>query len=173
MKKKVSKKKVTKRSNPVKLPGSDKSRDQAVRMTKAVLKYAKGWTPTEAAEELGCNMNDVRNMRMGNNVSLPILVKLINKGHFTPESLLSGKGLERGGVAHARTSQVRIDSFIRKLARVTPGKEMAKLTGFSVTGAYGLRDYGDKRAHVTLYPVLELIRSGYSIDEVILGIKPE
>lgn len=148
--------------------GSAKARKQVKQITKRVLSHVKKLTPTEAAPILGLSVDDVRNMRQGNKFSVPMLFKMVVKGRFDPNSIIDGpelKKLHRARKIRGAT-RVNLDARIHALAWDHPGKELAKMTGLSVTGAYGLRY---STSHVTLYTVLGLIHAGYSIDAMVLG----
>ena len=149
--------------------GSPKSRRTVKAATKRALKAVKRLTPTDAALVLGVSVNDVRNMRQGNNLSIPILLKMVRKGGYTPSSILFGPDLEMfNGTKSRRGAQQRlVNGRIRKLARQRPGKEIAKLTGLSVTGAYGLRY--NAGANVTLYTIMGFHHAGHDIDSMIFG----
>ncbi len=149
--------------------GSAKARTQVKAITKRVLDTCKHLTPTEAAPMMGVGVDDMRNMRQGNKVSVAILMKLVRVGRFDPKSIIEGPKLRKMSAKRSADGarQLRLDGRIRKLAWLKPGKEIAKLTGLSVTGSYGLR-YA-KGAHVTLYTVLGFLNAGHSIDEIILG----
>lgn len=149
--------------------GSAKARKQVKQITRRVLEFVKDATPTEAAPMLGVSVDDMRNMRQGNKLSVAILLKMVRVGRFNPKSIIEGPKLRKmpPKTSTRGTHQTQLDGRIRKLAWLKPGKEIAKLTGLSVTGAYGLR-YA-KGAHVTLYTVLGFLNSGHSIDEIILG----
>lgn len=118
---------------------------------------------------LGVSVDDMRNMRQGNKLSVPILLKMVRVGRFDPKSIIEGPKLRKLNAKRSvRGAQQRLlDGRIRKLAWTRPGKEWAKLTGLSVTGAYGLRYASD--AHVTLYTVLGFLDAGHTIDELIFG----
>lgn len=150
--------------------GSAKARKQVLQITKRVLAFvpAREYTPTEAAPILGVDVDDMRNMRQGNNLSVPILFKMVVDGRFDPTSILEGPKLKKMHRARKTrgATQNNLDYLIHKLAWDYPGKELAKMTGLSVTGAYGLRY---SAAHVTLYTVLGFIHSGASIDKLVFG----
>jgi len=148
--------------------GSAKARKQVRQITRRVLAHVKNRTPAEAAITLGLDVDDVRNMKQGNKFSVPMLFKMVVKGRFDPTSILEGpelKKLHRARKTH-RLKQVCLDARIHALAWDYPGKELAKMTGLSVTGAYGLR-YSD--SHVTLYTVLGFIHSGASVEKLVFG----
>ena len=67
-----------------------------------------------------------------------------------------------------KVQQRYLDGRVRKLAWTYPGKELAKLTGLSVTGAYGLR-YGT--GHITLYTLLGFLAAGHRLDELVFGAR--
>lgn len=149
--------------------GSSRSRRRVREITKRVLAYCQGATPTEAAPILGVSVDDMRNMRQGNKLSVPILLKMVRVGRFDPKSIIEGPKLRKlPSKRSVRGAQQRLlDGRIRKLSWTRPGKEWAKLTGLSVTGAYGLR-YATG-AHVTLYTVLGFLDAGHGIDELVFG----
>lgn len=149
--------------------GSAKARKQVAEITKRVLDFVGYCTPTEAAPMLGVSVDDMRNMRQGNKVSVAILIKLVRVGRFSPKSIIEGPKLRKMAKSKSTIAvyQRRLDGRIRKLAWTRPGKEWAKLTGLSVTGAYGLR-YATS-ASVTLYTVLGFVNAGHSIDELVFG----
>lgn len=166
----ATQKRETKTMKKAKAIGSAKARKQVKQITKRMLAYgySKGSTPPEVALILGVDVDDVRNMLQGNKFSVPMLFKMVVDGRFDPTSILEGPELKR--LYRARktrgVTQKNLDALIHKLAWDYPGKELAKLTGLSVTGAYGLRYSG---AHVTLYTVLGFIHSGVSIDKLVFG----
>ncbi len=148
--------------------GSTKARAQVKQITKRVLAHVKKLTPTDAAHILGLDVDDMRNMKQGNKFSVPMLFKMIRVGRFDPVSILEGptlKKLKKSTIV-PRATQQRLDDRIHNLAWHYPGKVLAKMTGLSVTGAYGLR-YSS--AHVTLYTVLGFIHAGYSAEELVFG----
>lgn len=152
--------------------GSDKARKQVIRMTRRVLRHknAHKMTPTEAALVLHLTVNDVRNMRQGNKLSVPMICRMVRDGRFDPNSIFNGPELVklRGRASTPNGAyQDLVDDRIRKLAWGWPGKALAKVTGLSVTGAYGLR-YAT-RAHVTLYTVIGFVNAGYTVDALVLG----
>lgn len=149
--------------------GSGRSRRRVREMTRRVLAHCADATPTQAAPVLGVSVDDVRNMRQGNNISVPIMLKMVRVGRFDPQSIIDGPVLKKLPASRVvRGAQQRLlDGRIRKLAWTRPGKEWAKLTGLSVTGAYGLR-YATG-AHVTLYTVLGFLDAGHTVDELIFG----
>ena len=149
--------------------GSAKARKIVKQTTKRVLDRTKNLTPTEAAEELGLGVDDIRNLRQGTGkFSVPMLVKMVKAG-FDPGSILyaTGTGLRKHKRPTRGVQQRFINKRIGKLAYEHTGKELAKLTGLSVTGAYGLRYNTD--AHVTLYTILGFVEAGYTLDELVFG----
>lgn len=149
--------------------GSPKSRRAVKAATKRILKVVRDMTPTEGAEMLGVSVNDLRNMRQGNNLSVAILLKLVKVGRFGPASVLAGPELRKlGWKKNTRGAQQRfVNRRISQLAYLRSGKETAKLTGLSVTGAFGLRY--DPDANVTLCTVLGFWFAGHDLDSMIFG----
>lgn len=149
--------------------GSPRARKQVRAITRRALAYTKGQTPTDAAPMLGVSVDDMRNMRQGNKLSMPILLKMVLAG-FELGSIVNGPKLKQGPRPSAfrrrKMLRARVDARMRKLARTVPGKELAKSTGLSVTGAYGLR-YGT--GHITLYTLLGFVYSGHSLEEIVFG----
>lgn len=168
-KKKTAKKKVAPKASGAKAIGSARSRRRVREATARVLAYVQHVSPTEGAPMLGVSVDDIRNMRQGNKLSVPILLKMVRTGRFDPKSVLDGPKLRKlRSTKSARGAQRRlVDGRIRKLSWTRPGAEWAKLTGLSITGAYGLR-YTTK-AHVTLYTVLGFLDAGHTTDELIFG----
>ncbi|MEE8615526.1 MAG: hypothetical protein V3T11_09990 [Roseateles sp.] len=157
--------------------GSAKARKTVKQATARVLKEVKHLTPTLAAEKLGLGTDDMRNMRQGTaKLSVPMLLKMVRRG-YDPASIVNGPTLwflpgckdDGLGTAVKRKVQQRyLDGRVRKLAWTYPGKELAKLTGLSVTGAYGLR-YGT--GHITLYTLLGFLAAGHRLDELVFGAR--
>ena len=130
----------------------------------------KGMSHAEAADGFSLGINDVRNLRQGNSrLSVPMLLKMVRKGRYDPASILVGPELKHmsntKGVRGAQ--QKLINGRIRKLSYLRSGKETAKLTGLSVTGAFGLRYNPD--ANVTLYTVMGFWHAGHDLDSMIFG----
>ena len=146
--------------------GSAKSRATVKRITKCVLAMVTKLTPTYAASKLGLGVNDIRNMRNGTGFSVAMLIKMVNNTWYEPATIIGGKRLVTR-TTHHRTTQARLDKRIRKLSWNYPGEDLAKLTGLSVSGAFGLR-YANG-AHVTLYTVLGFVDAGHPIDELLFG----
>ena len=152
-----------------KLIGSARSRRRVRDITTRVLAHVKDDASTEAAPILGVGVADVRNMRQGNKVSVPILLKMIRVGRFDPRSIIEGPKLRKLRSARSvRGAQQRlVDARVCKLACTRPGKEWVRLTGLSIRSAYGLRSASG--AHVTLYTLLGFLDAGHTIDELIFG----
>ena len=148
--------------------GSAKARKAVKEITKRVLERVKDLTPTEGAVVLGCGVDDVRNMRQGNGMSSTIFLKLVRSGRYSPKSIIEGPKLRKltRGKSVFGAKQDAVDARVRKLAFEMPGKDLAKATGLSVTGAYGLR-YGT--GHVTLYTLLGLLDAGFKMDHLFFG----
>ncbi len=134
--------------------------------TKRVLKACRHQSPTEAAVALGVGVNDIRNMRQGNQISVPILLKLVRYG-WDPASIMVGPELKPSSRSTRAVRQRLVNGRIRKLARLRPGKEIAKLTGLSVTGAYGLRY--DPDANVSLTTIMGFWFGGHDLRTMIYG----
>ena len=148
--------------------GSPRSRRRVREITARALGFCKGVHPTAAAPMLGVSVDDMRNMRQGNKFSVPMLCKAVAAG-FDIDSIINGPKLfkTRGRRQVSGAQQDLVDKRIRDIAWSLPGKVIAKATGLSVTGAYGIR-YA-KEAHVTLYTILGFDDAGYSLRHMILG----
>ncbi len=171
--KKSSKKQPSKKQSPYKLVGSPRSRRRVREMTKRVLEHCDDESAADAALMLGIATHDINNIRKGTNMTIGTMVKMVRVGRFDPTSIIDGPKLRklkpRQSVRGAQRAS--IDVRIQKLARTRPGKEWAKLTGLSITGAYGLRY--SKGAHVTLSTLMGFLDAGYTVDELVLGKRPQ
>ncbi|MCZ6868056.1 MAG: hypothetical protein O7G84_00970 [Gammaproteobacteria bacterium] len=150
--------------------GSPKSRRAISAATKRLLKLTKGMTHAEAADRLSLGINDVCNLRQGNSrLSVPMLLKMVRIGRYDPASVLVGPELKHMSADKSvRGAQQRlINARIARLARLRSGEETARLTGLSVTGAFGLRYRPD--ANVTLYTVMGFWHAGHDFDAMIFG----
>lgn len=152
--------------------GSAKSRKAVKSITRRVLAKVKDLTPTQAAPVLGVSVDDMRNMRQGNQVSSQIFFKMVRVGRFTPQSIIepSKQGLRKMPKTKSTKGSAPSQIFarVRKIARETPGKELAKKTGLSVTGAYGLRY---NTGIVTLYTLLGLLDAGIPMNRLFFGAR--
>lgn len=106
----------------------------------------------EGAELLGISVHDLNNINRGNNVSSTIFFKLTRVGRWSHKSLIEGPSLRKMRKDSPNgATQAKVEKRIRKLATELPGKAVAKATGLSLTGSYGLR-YDSGR--ITLYTIL-------------------
>lgn len=118
---------------------------------------------------LSLGINDMSNLRQSNSrLSMPMLFKMVRDGRFDPASILIGPELKKHSRRQLRgATQRQLNIRIAKLARLRSGKETAKITGLSVTGAYGLRY--DPDANVTLYTVMGFWHAGHDLGSMIFG----
>jgi len=164
----VPAKKAVARRRPKRI-GSPESRRIVKEATHRVLAYCSGETGTVAAERLGVARTDIHNMRVGNQLTVPILLKMVHVGGFDPRSILMGPKLRK--LARNRNvskAQERlIAARIHKLAWTRSGVEWARLTGLSLVGAYGLRY--PKTPNVRLGTVVAFLLAGESFEHLFYG----
>ncbi len=156
---------------PQKRAGSPETRRMVSQIGKRILGHCAGRSPNEVAKELGLDAYDVKNLRAGNSPSLDMVLKLVNKGRFSPESIIYGKKFEKlGSRVSTRPAQQRlINARVRKLAASKPAQEWGDATGLAVHSIYQLRVSG---ARAGLHTVLGFLNAGVSLDELIFGKKP-
>lgn len=150
--------------------GSPKSRRAISAATKRLLNLTKGMSHAEAADRLSVGIDDMRNMRQGNSkLSVPMLLKMVKVGRYDPATVLVGPELRHIplGKSTRGVQQRLINARVAKLARLRPGRETAKLTGLSETGAYGLRY--SKTANVTLYTMMGFWHAGHDLESMVFG----
>lgn len=126
-------------------------------------------SPRAAAEQLGCSVHDLSNMRRGKSLlSSTILLRLVRKGRYTPRSIVVGPRLrrQRRGTSIAGSTENQVAARARKIAWSMPGAELPARTGLSARAGWTLR-YG--KAHITAYWILGLLRAGYKLDYLIFG----
>lgn len=154
---------------PPKRIGSPDSRRIVKQATLRVLAHGAGQTGTVAAERLGVARSDVHNMRVGNQLTVPILLKMVHVGRFDPRSILFGpklKKLAKNRDVSGATEKL-IASRIHKLAWTKSGVEWARLTGLSLVGSYGLRY--PKTPNVRLGTVVAFMLAGVPLEHLFYG----
>ena len=133
-----------------------------------ILWHCRGSTAAAAAEQLGLATHDINNLKAGNRASLDIVIKMINKGGFSPESIIFGSGLKKMNPA-ARKRTVRkssISARIRQLARSKPAQQWSEATELSIHSIYQLRFSGSRAG---IHAVLGFINAGVSVRELFYG----
>lgn len=176
-----------KRTKTVRKPGKKRPGGSALRRRKAykrvggkhtravlraicerILSHCPGCTAAAAAEQLGLATHDINNLKAGNRASLDIVIKMINKGGFSPESIIFGSGLKKKG-ASARKMAVRkssVSARIRQLARSKPAQQWSKATELSIHSIYQLRIAGSRAG---IHAVLGFINAGVPVRELFYG----
>lgn len=137
--------------------------------TKRVLGYCGDLGPTAGSKLLGISIPDLRAMRVGYMVTVPILLKMVRVGRFDPSSVIYGPSLRMlpSGRDTRGAQQRLVNARMRKLAWSQGGLLWARKTGLSVVGAYGLR-YG-KVSQVKLVTILAFCSGGANFEEIIFG----
>jgi hypothetical protein len=167
----AGKTKATKRTTrPQKRPGSPQTRKMVEEIGKRILGFCKGHTPNEVAVKLGLDAYDVKNLRAGNLPSLDMVLKMVDAGRYSPESIIYGKALTKldSKVSTKNAKPKLINERVRKLAASKPAQDWGKATGLAVHSIYQLRVSG---ARAGLHTVLGFLNAGVSIDELFYGIK--
>jgi hypothetical protein len=161
----------TKRTTrPQKRPGSPQTRKMVEEIGKRILAFCKGHTPNEVAVKLGLDAYDVKNLRAGNLPSLDMVLKMVDTGRYSPESIIYGKTLTKldSKVSTKNAKPKLINERVRKLAASKPAQDWGKATGLAVHSIYQLRVSG---ARAGLHTVLGFLNAGVSIDEIFYGVK--
>lgn len=169
--KKAAKQKASKRTiRPQKRPGSPQTRKMVREIGKRILSFCKGQTPNEVAERLGLDAYDVKNLRAGNLPSLDMVLKMVNNGRYSPESIVYGKELKKLApkVSTKNAKPKLINERVRKLAASKPAQEWGKATGLAVHSIYQLRVSG---ARAGLHTVLGFLNAGVSLEELFYGAR--
>lgn len=133
-----------------------------------ILSHCPGCTAAKAAERLGLVTHDINNLKAGNRASLDIVIKMINKGGFSPESIIHGPGLRKMSAA-ARRKAVRkrlISARIRQLARSRPAQVWSKATELSIHSVYQLRISGSRAG---IHAVLGFVHAGVPVQKLFFG----
>jgi hypothetical protein len=167
----AGKTKATKRTTrPQKRPGSPQTRKMVEEIGKRILGFCKGHTPNEVAAKLGLDAYDVKNLRAGNLPSLDMVLKMVDTGRYSPESIIYGKALTKldSKVSTKNAKPNLINERVRKLAASKPAQDWGKATGLAVHSIYQLRVSG---ARAGLHTVLGFLNAGVSIGELFYGIK--
>jgi len=123
------------------------------------------------AKRLGLDSYDIKNLRAGNLPSLDMVLKLVTKGRFSPESIIYGRTFKKlsPGVSTKNAQPRLINTRIRKLASSKPAQEWGNATGLAVHSIYQLRVSG---ARAGLHTVLGFLNAGIPLEEVFFGKKP-
>ena len=147
--------------------GTEQTRAQVDRIGQAIMALASGKTIRAAADDAGLAYFDIKNLRAGNHASLNMVIKLITKGGFTPDSILSGEGLKplrgRGKSRVKGLTKPMIAGHIRTLSSSRPAKEWAVRTGLTPASIYQLRK---DRQQISLHTVLAFINGGAKSKEI-------
>jgi hypothetical protein len=153
----------------IKPQGNAQSRREVRDATKRALAACAHLTPTHAAAHLGVGVDDVRNMRAGNQLTVAILVKMIRIGGYDPRSVLMGPALRKlPKTRDTRGAQQRlINARMRALVWSGNGMEWARQTGLSIVGVYGIRY--DKTANIKLGTILAFVAVGPKLEDIIFG----
>jgi hypothetical protein len=132
------------------------------------LSHCPDCTAAKAAERLGLVTHDINNLKAGNRASLDIVIKLINRGGFSPESIIYGPGLKkmRGAGSTRTVRKGLISSRIRQLARSRPAQEWSKSTELSIHSIYQLRIAGSRAG---IHAVLGFINAGIPVQKLFFG----
>ena len=146
-----------------------KARKQARQIRERILKHCQGATRAESGKSMGLGPNDIANLRAGNGVSLIMIVRLIEKGKFTPTSILGGKSLRKlpRGTSTRSVRTEQITKRIRKIAMAGAPQEIAKKTGLAAVTVYQFRTKPPET--VSLQTILCFMDAGYSADFLLLG----
>jgi hypothetical protein len=154
---------------PIKLHGNPQSRRVLKDATKRVLAYCSDVQPTAGAKRLGVGVDDLRTMRAGYQLTLPVLLKMVRVGGYDPISIIKGPTIRKlPAKRDTRGAQPRLVYLrMRKLAWSQGGLEWARKTGLSIVGVYGLR-YGGL-SKVKLVTILAFCEVGPSLEEILFG----
>lgn len=151
--------------------GSHASRRQIRQLAQLILGVAKGKTRTQASALTGAHVDDIKNLKAGNQPSLKLFLRMIRGGHFDPEALIKDsafKKLPSSVSTHGARSKL-ISARIRKLAKERQPAMLAKETGLSIYTIYQHR-VANKR--VGLHTILSFIQAdAVSAREIFLGRK--
>ncbi len=151
--------------------GSNKTRIMVRDIGKRILAECAGQSPNDVAKRLGLDSYDIKNLRAGNLPSLDMVLKLVTKGRFSPESIIYGKSFKKlaPGVSTKNAQPRLINTRIRKLAASKPAQEWGNATGLAVHSIYQLRVSG---ARAGLHTVLGFLNAGIPLEEIFFGTKP-
>lgn len=138
---------------------------------KRILAQCAGQSPNDVAKRLGLDSYDIKNLRAGNLPSLDMVLKLVTKGRFSPESIIYGKSFKKlSPRTSTKNAQPRlINTRIRKLASSKPAQKWGNATGLAVHSIYQLRVSG---ARAGLHTVLGFLNAGIPLEEIFFGQKP-
>jgi len=143
--KKKGRRKTVRRARPArrrqKRAGSGKTRTMVRDIGKRILAQCAGQSPNDVAKRLGLDSYDIKNLRAGNLPSLDMVLKLVTKGRFSPESIIYGRTFKKlGPGVSTKNAQPRlINTRIRKLASSKPAQDWGRTTGLAVHSIYQLR----------------------------------
>jgi hypothetical protein len=171
---KKKKKKAARKAKPArrrqKRAGSPDTRRMVRDIGKRILAQCAGQSPNDVADRLGLDSYDVKNLRAGNLPSLDMVLKLVTKGRFSPESIIYGKTFRKlSPRVSTKNAQPRlINARIRKLAASKPAQEWGNATGLAVHSIYQLRVSG---ARAGLHTVLGFLNAGITMEELFFGKK--
>jgi len=154
---------------PIKLHGNPKARRVLSAATKRVLAYCADVHPTAGAKRLGVGVDELRTMRAGYQLTLPVLLKMVRVGGFDPISIIKGPAIRKlSAKRNTRGAQPRfVYARMRKIAWANPGLAWARKTGLSSVGVYGLR-YG-ALAKVKLVTILAFCDAGPTLEDILFG----
>jgi hypothetical protein len=154
---------------PPKLAGNPRSRRAVKEASKRVLAYCAHLPTTAGSKILGVAVHDLQNMRTGYQLTLPILLKMVRVRRFDPRSILEGPSLRKlAPTRKTRGAQLRlVNARIREFVWSIGGLELARRSGMSSVGVYGLR-YG-KLSTVKLVTLISFCAVGPSLEAIIYG----
>lgn len=154
---------------PIKLHGNPQSRRVLKEATQRVLAFCSDVQPTAGAKRLGIGVDDLRTMRAGYQLTLPVLLKMVRVGGFDPISVIEGPAIRKlPAKRDTRGAQPRfVYARMRKLAWSQGGLEWARKTGLSIVGVYGLR-YG-KLSKAKLVTILAFCEVGPRLEDILFG----
>lgn len=140
------------------------------RMTKGLLDYVSDDGPMAAAARVGLEVYEINNLRAGSHMTLPLFIKLIKRGRWTPESLIEGKDFEKlpESVATRTITLEAIDRRIKKVSHTRPAYEWVKDTGLSLHTIYSVRSTHHRPG---LRTVLGFVRGGVPLRDILFGPK--
>ncbi len=139
------------------------------RIAQCILDFSKYRTIKEAAKLLGLKEYDIKNLRAGNLPGLPLFLRLVKKGRYSPHALIASGNLRKlDKTSQTRGAQQRrITVRIRELAKKDSAKVLAARTGLSEQSVYQLRDVGNKPPG--LKTIIAFINAGASAEMVFFG----
>ena len=148
--------------------GSPKTRRTVKRIAKLILEDCADSSIVDAAVRTGLEPHDIKNLRAGNLPSLQLVLRLVARGHYSPDALIRhGKLRKLPRRTSTRGAQRKlIAARIRRLTKQQDAAQLAKATGLSV---YNIYQHRVANKSPGLHTVLGLIDAGVSPSEVFLG----